>query len=82
MKHLYGCHNRAPFKPHRGQDGWLFHGVMVSADEEAAMYYYKAVTIPQTMAKDCQYTLSELGKTDSRCIGCIWKYVQNNSESN
>lgn len=31
------------------------------------------VSIPHRMAKDCQYTLTELGQADKGCDGCIHK---------
>ena len=30
----------------------------------------KLTSVPFRMAKDCQYTLTELGKVDARCDGC------------
>lgn len=29
--------------------------------------------IPFRMAKECQYTLTELGKADKECEGCKWR---------
>ena len=29
------------------------------------------------MAKDCQYTLTELGQRDEKCEGCKWKKQKN-----
>jgi hypothetical protein len=25
------------------------------------------------MARDCQYTKTELGRKDERCVGCKWR---------
>ncbi len=59
--HRNGCFDRAPFKPHRGRDGYWCDGQTLTI---------KAVTIPQTMEKACQYTLSQLGAVDKGCDGC------------
>lgn len=55
----YGCFNRAPYAPI----------VVIRAATAAA----PEVSYPHVMAKDCQFTLSELGKADARCAGCVWK---------
>ncbi len=64
MTQTNGCHNRAPFKPHRGRDGYWCDGQTLTI---------KAVTIPQTMEKACQYTKSVLGQADPGCTGCLHK---------
>jgi hypothetical protein len=28
---------------------------------------------PFRMARECQFTLTELGQTDAKCAGCKWK---------
>jgi hypothetical protein len=57
-----GCHNRAPYKETvEVQDGW-------TSDQTRRM-----VTIPFPMTTDCQYTLSELGQKDEKCVGCKWR---------
>jgi hypothetical protein len=58
----YGCHNREPFASwHFVQDGWWIDGQTRVA---------KLAQARHVMAKDCRYTLSELGQTDPRCEGC------------
>jgi len=65
MTRKNGCHNRAPLRETvRTQDGW----------GEAGDTRIPAMrTYPVPMTKDCQYTLSDLGKVDSGCDGCRWK---------
>lgn len=66
----YGCHNRAEFKPHIGQAGWYMDGHTRTP---------RMVSIPQTMAKACQYTKFQLTPTspanrdDPQCTGCRHK---------
>jgi len=64
MTHRNGCFDRAPLKAHRARDGYWCDGQALTI---------KAVTIPQTMSKDCRYTHSELGQKDAGCDGCKWK---------
>lgn len=54
----YACHNRAPYIDTLEKRD--HHGTLIAA-------------WPFVMARDCRYTLSELGKVDSRCEGCKWK---------
>ncbi len=62
----HGCHDRAPFaEVVLAQKGW-------STDGRRAM-----VDVPFTMARDCRYVLSELGKADPQCSGCRWKGQSN-----
>ena len=57
----YGCYNRQPFKEFlKVQSGWL-GGKRIET------------TIDFRMARDCQYTKTELGRKDERCIGCKWR---------
>jgi hypothetical protein len=59
---FHGCHDRAPFADVAlVQKGW-------STDGRRSM-----LEVPFTMAKDCQYVKSELGKADPQCSGCRWK---------
>lgn len=60
----YGCHNRAEFKPHIAQAGWYMDGHTRTP---------RMVSIPQTMARACQYTRSDLGRIDPLCDGCKHK---------
>jgi hypothetical protein len=46
------------------QNGWWITGQTRTAKVEQA---------PFRMAPDCQYTKTELGKTDERCMGCKHK---------
>jgi len=57
----YGCWNRTPFRGFlKVQSGW-FNGKRVEA------------TVDFRMSPDCQYTKTELGRKDERCIGCKWR---------
>lgn len=57
-----GCHNREPYKKSVDvQDGWT------------NVQTRRMITIPFPMTTDCQYTLSELGQRDEKCIGCKWR---------
>jgi len=57
----YGCYNRQPFKEFlKAQSGWL-GGKRIDT------------TIDFKMARDCQYTNTELGRKDERCMGCKWR---------
>ncbi len=58
----YGCHNRREYMTSViVQDGWWMDGQSRTA---------KMVAKPFSMTKDCQYTKSELGQSDTRCTGC------------
>jgi hypothetical protein len=57
-----GCHNREPFKQLMNvQDGWTQGG------SHRVGYM---VDVPFRMNPECQYTHTELGKTDKGCDGC------------
>lgn len=63
---MYGCHNRAPFKETlKVQDGYF--------PSQADYRVHKLVEIKDPMTKTCNYTLTDLGKTDSKCNGCNWR---------
>lgn len=65
----YGCHNREPFHSYyHAQDG--YHPM---SSEKASSRLPNIVKVPQTMAKECQYTKTELGKVDKKCNGCKHK---------
>lgn len=58
----YGCHNRRPFvEKYFVQDGWWMDGQTRVA---------KLAQVPHRMARDCRYTLTDLGQADPRCVGC------------
>lgn len=58
----YGCHNRREYKAKlMVQDGWWIDG-------ESRVP--KIRQIPFTMTRECQYTHTDLGQADDRCIGC------------
>lgn len=58
----YGCHNRSDYEPTlEVQQGCTEDGRRIKQ------------TIQFTMARDCQYTQTELGQVDDRCNGCKWK---------
>ena len=54
----YACHNRFPFVDRTTLRD--HHGRVMA-------------TWPAVMAKDCQFTKTDLGKADSRCEGCKWR---------
>lgn len=61
----HGCHDRPAYKTATVvQDGYWLDGETRTA---------KLVSVPFRTAKDCQYTLSELGQKDKGCEGCKWK---------
>ena len=57
----YGCHNRAPYP------------LTVVVQERDDSRRQPEISYPHVMAKDCQFTLSELGRVDPRCDGCSWR---------
>ena len=67
MSPHYGCFNRAPFIPVIELRDHRHHDRVVSS-------------WPHVTAKDCQYTLSDLGAVDARCEGCKHK-VPNSPET-
>ena len=54
----YACHDRLPF-----------------VDRTTLRDHHGRVTAtwPAVMAKDCQFSKTDLGKADSRCEGCKWR---------
>lgn len=48
------------------QDGW-------NNDPTTQTRIAHMVMIKDPMTKDCQYTLSDLGKADPKCSGCKWR---------
>lgn len=61
----YGCHNRPPFKAAMiVQDGFYLDGYTSSPRLKSSQF---------RMARDCQYTLTELGKVDPKCSNCKHK---------
>jgi len=61
----YGCHNRRPFiKSYPAPDGYWLDG---------HSYTIKAASVKVNGTKDCQYTLSDRGRTDRLCDGCKWR---------
>jgi hypothetical protein len=62
MMNMYACHNRAPFKRTLTvQDGYKPDGTR------------HMIEVPFTMSPHCEYTTTELGRFDSRCVGCKHK---------
>ena len=58
----YGCHNRPDYKPTlMVQDGYY---------TEDHLRISKMVEIPFTMTTECQFTKTDLGKTDPKCNNC------------
>lgn len=69
MSDRYGCFNRAPYAAsYPGHDGQVI--TRASGETEVIP---KTVQIPSFGQKDCQFTLTNLGRTDARCAGCSWK---------
>lgn len=67
MSH-YGCWNREPFTellPLPAHYTIEVEGHSINCE---AHQLHKNV-----FAKDCQYTLTELSKTDQGCFGCKWR---------
>ena len=64
----YGCFNRKPFPaliPLPAVQPISIDGYIVGT---------KAVQMVRNVfAKDCQYTLTDLGHADEGCIGCKWR---------
>jgi hypothetical protein len=64
---MNGCHNREPLRDYVVvQDGW-------NNDPTTQTRSARMVMIKDPMTKDCQYTLSDLGKADPKCAGCKWR---------
>ena len=60
-----GCHSRTPYRDFTWvQDGWLTNGQSRQP---------RMVQIPFRMARDCQYTNTDLGQADPKCRGCLWR---------
>lgn len=59
MSNVYGCHNRAPFRPYYLPTG--------APDTEQ----YR---IPHVFTRECQYRHTALGKADPKCAGCEHKH--------
>ena len=69
---MYGCHNRKPFHPfYHAQDGYKQKKLMPGFVDSTR--HDNVVQIPHVMTKDCQYTKTDLGKTDLKCEGCKHK---------
>lgn len=68
LRRVYGCFNRKPFNPTiTAQDGtYNIHGIITP----------RMVELPFVMSPDCQYSRSELGQVDGKCLGCKWKAAQ------
>lgn len=68
MQNMYGCYNRPPLKDAaQVQTGWQL-------DPYEHKYAVAVIaTIPVPTTKECQYTLSDYGAVDTRCVGCKWK---------
>ena len=62
---LYGCHNRAPLKQSAVvANGWYQDGMTRTP---------RMISIPDPMTKTCNYTTTQLGKADAKCVGCTHK---------
>lgn len=63
----YACHNRKPFKAiTQVQDG----SNLVRSTSGYVTREPIIVEAPFRMAPDCQYTHTDLGQADARCVGC------------
>lgn len=60
----YGCHNREEFK-----DMTITSTVF---DAEGVARKHEEI-IPFKMSRMCEYTKTDLGQVDARCIGCKWR---------
>jgi hypothetical protein len=55
----YQCHNRAPFAESvQAQNGWTLDGRR------------QLESVALKASRNCEYTLSALGKADKECVGC------------
>ena len=54
---LNGCHDHAPY----------VETVVINR------LATPSVSFKNVMTKDCQYSLTDLGKADSGCDGCVWR---------
>lgn len=78
---LHGCFNRAPFKESLTvQDGHKRLAVksysQAGEDGGDTMRHIRVpniVAIPFDNSRECNYTLSELGQADPKCVGCNWR---------
>jgi hypothetical protein len=64
----HGCHNRAPLP--KLVDMPAVYNISI---EGHAVVCDGIEVIPFVFKRDCQYTLTELGRTDKGCIGCEWR---------
>lgn len=63
----YACHDRPEFRTRlKVQDGHF---------DDGHQRIPRMVAIPFVMAKDCQYTNTELGQKDPRCEACKHKFI-------
>lgn len=63
---MYGCYDRPPFvESIKYKDSFLIDGPVVIA--------HVMRDTPNPNTKDCQYTKSEEGIKDPKCVGCKWK---------
>jgi hypothetical protein len=61
----YGCHNRAEYRPgYPSQDGHYMAGYE---------RIDKMKWTPHRLSRECNYTLTELGQADPKCVGCKWR---------
>lgn len=59
---LYRCHNRNEFADAAEmQDGWTTDGRKATRE------------VPVSSTMECNYTRSDLGKSDEGCTGCKWR---------
>lgn len=66
-----GCFNRAPFRAiYVAQDGYY---PMVRDGLGRPTLVQRHVDVPFRMSPECQYTNSDLGQADQRCVGCRWR---------
>lgn len=66
----YGCHNRDEYKKTLTvQNGFMRHSYNFGRSFEVP----NKVEVPFRMTKECQYTKTDLGHKDEKCIGCRWR---------
>ena len=66
-----GCHNRPPFKETMLVQSGYYDDSWFTGERTA-----RWITSPFRMARECQFTRTELGKIDPGCNGCKHKEAE------
>lgn len=64
---------RAAQPPVLGVPPYGCHNRAPLSDQAIQKPGYAIVTVSMRFNPDCQYTRSELGRQDARCVGCRWR---------